>query len=77
MPQGVPLPARACSPDDRLLGERRGAVEEGVPSLAYTNLYRTPRLLIDELITAEIEQHQNEAFAMFEEGRGIRSLVRY
>ena len=62
----------------KLLGCYYGSLRPAYDIPRYIDLYRAGRLLVDELITAEIEQHQiNEAFELLHEGVGIRSLIRY
>ena len=62
----------------KLLGCYYGSLRPAYDIPRYIDLYRAGRLLIDELITAEIEQDEiNDAFELLEQGRGIRSLVRY
>ena len=62
----------------KLLGCYYGSLRPAYDIPRYIELYRRGLLLVDELITAEIEQYQiNDAFELFEQGIGIRSLVRY
>jgi len=65
--------------DERnLLGCYYGSLRPSVDIPRYVELYRRGRLLVDELITAEIRHDQiDEAFGWFEDGTGLRSLVRY
>jgi S-(hydroxymethyl)glutathione dehydrogenase/alcohol dehydrogenase len=62
----------------RLLGCYYGSLRPAHDIPRYIELYRAGQLLVDELVTKEIEQHQiNEAFEFLEQGTGIRSLIRY
>ena len=62
----------------KLLGCYYGSLRPSYDIPRYVDLYRAGKLLIDELITAEIDQTEiNEALGQFERGEGIRSLVRY
>ncbi len=62
----------------KLLGCYYGSVRPGYDIPRYVELYRAGKLLVDELITAEIDQKDvNGAFDLFREGKGIRSLIRY
>ena len=62
----------------KLLGCYYGSLRPAYDIPRYVDLYRAGRLLVDELITAEIGQNDiNGALDQFERGEGIRSLVRY
>ena len=62
----------------KLLGCYYGSLRPAYDIPRYVDLYRAGRLLVDELITAEIGQEDiNRALNQFERGEGIRSLVRY
>jgi S-(hydroxymethyl)glutathione dehydrogenase/alcohol dehydrogenase len=62
----------------KLLGCYYGSLRPAFDIPRYVELYRSGRLLVDELITAEIDQDDiNDALHQFELGQGIRSLVRY
>ena len=62
----------------KLLGCYYGSLRPAFDIPRYVDLYRAGKLLLDELITAEIGQEDiNGALAEFERGEGIRSLVRY
>ena len=62
----------------KLLGCYYGSLRPAFDIPRYVELYRAGRLLVDELITAEIDQEDiNGALHQFELGEGIRSLVCY
>ena len=62
----------------KLLGCYYGSLRPGFDIPRYVELYKAGKLLVDELITAEIDQDGiNDALHQFELGEGIRSLVRY
>ena len=62
----------------KLLGCYYGSLRPAFDIPRYVDLYWAGKLLLDELITAEIGQEDiNGALAEFERGEGIRSLVRY
>ena len=62
----------------KLLGCYYGSVRPAFDIPRYVELYKAGKLLVDELITAEIDQDGiNDALNQFDRGAGIRSLVRY
>jgi S-(hydroxymethyl)glutathione dehydrogenase/alcohol dehydrogenase len=62
----------------KLLGCYYGSLRPAYDIPRYVDLYRAGKLLVDELITAEIDQNDiNGAFDLLERGEGIRSLIRY
>ena len=62
----------------KLLGCYYGSLRPAYDIPRYVDLYRAGKLLVDELITAEIDQSEiNGAFDLLEQGEGIRSLIRY
>ena len=62
----------------KLLGCYYGSLRPAYDIPRYIDLYRAGRLMVDELITAEIEQDGiNGAFELLDKGIGIRSLIRY
>ena len=62
----------------KLLGCYYGSLRPAYDIPRYVELYQAGRLLVDELITAEIDQADiNGAFDLLRQGVGIRSLIRY
>ena len=62
----------------KLLGCYYGSLRPAFDIPRYVELYKAGKLLVDELITAEIDQDGiNDALDQFVRGAGIRSLVRY
>jgi len=62
----------------KLLGCYYGSLRPAFDIPRYVELYQAGKLLLDELITAEIDQEDvNNALHQFELGKGIRSLIRY
>jgi len=62
----------------KLLGCYYGSLRPAFDIPRYVELYQAGKLLVDELITAEIDQDGiNDALDQFDRGAGIRSLVRY
>ena len=74
----VPIDMTLLLDERKLLGCYYGSLRPAFDIPRYVELYRAGRLLVDELITAEIDQEDiNGALHQFELGEGIRSLVRY
>ncbi|MDE0376364.1 MAG: Zn-dependent alcohol dehydrogenase [bacterium] len=62
----------------KLLGCYYGSLRPAFDIPRYVELYKAGKLLVDELITAEIDQDGiSGALQQFDRGEGIRSLVRY
>jgi len=74
----VPVDLYHLLEDRRMVGAYYGSSNPRVDIPRLAALYRNGSLLIDELISRQIEQHEvNEALASFDSGEVARTLIRY